>query len=109
MSWYSELLRETATYWTPPLRDGSGGYIWSAPFTMLSKWEAVSNLVYASDGSHIVSGTVVYLSSVIEPGGYLYEGSALLSPPDEARQIISIDTVKSLREQTIICYKAFLR
>jgi len=109
MSWYSDLLRETATYWSPPSRDGYGGYVWSSPSTILSKWEEVSNLIYASDGSHIVSSTVVYLSIDVVIGGYLYAGSTLLSPPEAARQIISIDTIKSLREQTIICYKAFLR
>lgn len=109
MSWFSSLLREAATYWSAPARDGRGGYIWSSPVSRSSKWEDVNTLVYGPNGASEVSSTVVYLFNAVEVGGYLYEGTFSGEPPLDSRQIISVRTVKSLVEQKTVVYKAFLR
>lgn len=109
MSWYSDLLREETTYWKPPGRDGLGGYVWGSPIFYKGKWQSVNNLVYDPSGAAIVSNTVVYIHLPVHPGGYLYKGTDASSPPDTARQIISVNSVNSLVEQSITVYKAFLR
>ena len=109
MSWYTDLLKEPAMYWEPPDRDGLGGYVWGSPSSLNSKWEDTKNLVYSSTGASIVSNTVVYVSSLVKVGGYLHAGSPLNDPTQEARQIISVDFVKSLKKQETVVYKAFLR
>lgn len=110
MNWYVSLLREPVTYWPPPSRDGTGGYIWGASTDEQGKWEDGESLIYSDDGSYTVSSTKVWIGSQLEEGGYLFNGASIAAePPFGSKQIISISRINSLVGNGVVYYKAFLR
>lgn len=128
MSWYSKNLTASSVYWPPPVRDGIGGYTWSAPETVASRWQYTTSLVYSAtegSGSEIVQDIYVWLIDSLEVGGYLYEadklelgGGASISEikgivsvevHEDALQIISIKKIYSLSNSSIIYYRASVR
>jgi hypothetical protein len=110
MDWYVSLLREDVTYWNPPTRDGYGGYTWGSPTALKGKWEDGESLIYAADGSYTVASTNVWVGVPLEEGGYLFNGSTVVSePPEGAKQVMSMDSINSLAGSGVVYYKAFLR
>ena len=110
MSWYTSLLREDVTFWLPPVRDGEGGYTWSPPTQLKGRWEDAESLIYAQDGSYTVSSATVWVGTSIAEGSYLYRGIYNeTQPPDEAKQVMTVDVMNSLPLGDVGYYKVYLR
>ena len=127
-SWVDHMLRDTAVYWEPPVRDGLGGYTWGDPVELLSKWQYKSKLVYSATGSEVLSNATVWVSTNVENGGYLWKGRIsdiqTIFDPDPtfslapysleenirslASQIISVASVSSLVYDDIATMRVFL-
>lgn len=127
MTWMSHLIDEPAVLWTPPIRDGLGGYTWELPSEVLSRWQYGLGLQdgpkvrYLAEGSTEVARTVVWLETLVEPGSYLYKGTLLDlknelpetdSNQDEmifdlAAQVVSVVNIRSVNGNYYL-YKAFL-
>ena len=87
---YSRRMYQTATYWAPGAVDGFGNVAFSAPATMLVRWENKNELFIGPQGREETSSAVVYVSESVENQGFLYLGtSAALDPREveEAREI----------------------
>ena len=96
-------------YWAPPLRTGLGGYVWNVPTAFDGKWQQKGELLYGPTGAQIVSSGEVFCSIEVVQGGYVMEGSLPSGdPPDDAKQIVLVDIVKSLSDTSITYYKAYL-
>lgn len=111
--WIDGLLKETCVYWEPPIRDGLGGYTWSYPMEMESRWQFSNmsskgpSISYLPSGSQIVAQTVVWVNYNIKLGGYLWLGSIndlqTIFKPDPYFSLNNIDTenVFSLASQIV--------
>lgn len=87
---YTNNMRQTATYWPPGNNDGYGGITYSAPRSILTRWQDVAELFRDPEGNEVSSSAVVYVASPVSIKGYLYLGISIATDPqlvDGAREI----------------------
>lgn len=126
-TWFTSMLDENAVYWSPPIRDGFGGYSWEYPIEIKSRWRIDSTVVYATDGSQVAARSSVWVDHDVLIGGYMWKGTiedlATIfdpAPPFSvedltteqiysiAAQIVSLSKVRSIPSKTTKLTKAFL-
>ena len=82
---YSALLTQTATYWAPSSNDGFGGISYSAPTTLLVRWQDETDNFQDTEGEEFISDAVIYTSTELQENGWLYLGtSAQANPQNQA-------------------------
>lgn len=106
-------LRQSSTYWGPPVTDGLGQYTFPDPvYPVKSRWEDKSRLVRSADGEEVVSSATVFVDRAVEAEGYLALGD-LSGTPDpralrEAREVLVGGSTPSVDANRTL-YKAMLR
>ena len=71
----SSVLDQNAVYWSPSSINGSGQRSFGIAVELDCRWEDKQILFIDTNGNEVRSEAVVYLSSVVELGGYLYQGT----------------------------------
>lgn len=99
MSMQKRNLRQKATHWTAT-PDGFGGYNYTTPVIMSCRWERKNKVFRDSQGEELTSIALVYLSSDVEIGDYLFEGESNAADPTtltEARRVRQFNRLTDLR------------
>jgi hypothetical protein len=107
-TFYSEDLRQTATYWAPVGIDGFGKKTHAKPVTLNCRWEKKKERYRNPQGEIELSTASVFLEQSVAAGGFMFLGTSLeLSPYDEedALEIVSADEVPELEGEDVT-YKA---
>ena len=81
MTWTTENLRESVTYWKPSGVDNFGDPSFDTPVTIKSKWEDRAELFIDNDGREQRSKSVVYVDTDLLTGGYLFRGISSVADP----------------------------
>ena len=81
MTWTTENLRESVTYWEVTGVDNSGDPIFATPIAVKAKWEDRTELFIDGEGREQRSKSVVYVDTDLIVGGYLFRGSSSVSDP----------------------------
>jgi hypothetical protein len=118
--WIIKLLDEPTVVWSPPPRDGTGGYSsWPNPVQLKGRWQfSVTSygpkVSYGADGAVKPARTSVWLDHEIGVGSYLWKGSlsslssgATPETLSDAKQVIAVRNIRSI-VTTDYLYKAFL-
>jgi len=109
-----KLLRQTAVYWSGPVRDGFGGTSWGVPVEVKCRWEERQEEVLNKDNEQVLSRAVVYVGTEVSLGGMLalkqlIDLTSSQDPTDnDAYEIIAISTVWGLRNGDVV-RKVWLR
>ena len=81
MTWTTDNLRETVTYWAPSGVDNTGDPTFAAPVSIKSKWEDRTELFIDDAGRETRSRSVVYVDTDLVKGGYLFRGISSTANP----------------------------
>lgn len=81
MTWITDMLNQTVTYWSPGTVDNYGDLSFNTPVTMNGRWENSVELVTDSKGREFTSRARVYLFSDVENEGYLFLGTSAVADP----------------------------
>lgn len=74
---YTLDMTQAATYWPPPVPDGTGGVVFSAQPTVIAcRWQDQHIMFHNAQGEEVMSSAVVYVDRELEIGGYLFLGDA---------------------------------
>lgn len=93
--------KQTATYWGAPTPNGTGGYTYAAPVTMLVRWEERQQQFNNEQGETLLSNAVVFVPEDVTVGGYLYLGTSGAADPSavdgayEIRQMVKIPDLRN--------------
>lgn len=83
MSWYTRLLKQTATYWAPTGHsDGYGTVTYAAPTTLTVRWEDRNEKFLGPEGRDEVSASIVWTNQDVEIGGYMLLGTSSATDPE---------------------------
>ena len=77
----SGLLTQTAVHWANPVATGRGGRTFDSPVSISCRWEQRQEMFRDTTGQEVRSLAVIYLTTTISVGEYLWLG-ALASVPD---------------------------
>lgn len=92
--------RQTITYWAPGVSDGYGITTYSAPTTMICRWEQKAEELRDPSGEMITSMAKVYLPAEVDIGGYIFLGTSAATDPsgvEKAYQIRMVGSIPDLR------------
>lgn len=81
MSWITDMLNQTLTYWSPATIDKYGDLSFNTPVSMNGRWENSVQLMVDSKGREFTSRAKVYLFSDVENEGYLFLGDSSGADP----------------------------
>lgn len=82
-------LNQTAVYWGSPQDDGYGGRFFASGVEIPTRWHHRQELFVDAEGREQRSHAVVYVSSDLDIGGYLYLGTlASLSSAQEGDPLL---------------------
>ena len=81
MTWTTENLRESVTYWAPSGVDNFGDPSFATPTTVKAKWEDRTELFIDGEGREQRSKSVVYVDTDLIIGGYLFRGTSSVTDP----------------------------
>ena len=74
-------MRQDATYWGPPTRDGLGGLTFPAPVAIKVRWQQKAETFTDAQGDERVSSAIVYPAQPLETEGWLYLGTTADADP----------------------------
>jgi len=110
MTWLARNLRETATYWPPPLINAFGDRSYPSPATVSCHWEERAELFIDTAGTQTNSHAVVTVGSEVKIDGRLFFGDSAEDNPDNepgADTIRQVERVKTVRGDVVV-YRALL-
>ena len=81
MTWTTENLRESVTYWAPASVNNFGDPSFATPVTVKVKWEDRTELFIDGEGREQRSKSVVYVDTDLVTGGYLFRGASVVADP----------------------------
>lgn len=97
-------MRDTITYWAPTgTKNQFGKPSWSAPVTILGRWEDMMNMVLSKHGKEYVSKTRVLTTTELNMDGFLFKGTSVAVDPTEVTgsyEIQSIGRMNDLRSMS---------
>lgn len=96
---------QDAIYWSDPVPNGLGGWIFANPRTIKVRWEEHVEQVLDAEGNDFTSTAQVYTLEKLKLGGYLKLVTVTdIDPPGPdptsvsgARAIVKIDSIPDLR------------
>lgn len=91
-------LREKATVWAAS-PDGYGGFTFSAPTKVMCRWQDRQEEFVDFQGRQLVSASVVYLESKVDPGSFIALGEFTAADPVSvgAKEVKSYSRTHDLR------------
>jgi hypothetical protein len=81
VTWTTDNLRETVTYWAPSGVDNTGDPSFATPVSIKAKWEDRTELFIDEAGREQRSRSVVYVDTDLIIGGYLFRGISTATDP----------------------------
>ncbi len=81
MSWTTENLNESITYWDATGVDNFGDPTFASPISIKAKWEERTELFINAEGQEERSRSVIYVDSALISGGYLFRGISVVADP----------------------------
>ncbi len=119
-TWIRKLLDEVTVHWSPPTRDGLGGYSsWPEPSQINARWEYNvgsygPTINHTSIGTTEVARTSVWLDIEIVTDSYLWKGQlidlesgATPETVSGAKRVVSVRNIRAIPTKNYL-YKAFL-
>lgn len=96
---------QQATYWGAPTQDGYGAWHFSAPQSLLVRWENTTEEFVDQQGADRISRAIVWIPETLDPeiGGYLYLGDSAEADPTTLKSawaIQRVDEIPDLRGLT---------
>lgn len=91
---------QEATYWGSPTQGGFGGITFSAPRTIMVRWEDRVESFTTIEGTELRSKAIVYTMEHLDIGGYLLKGVSAGTDPTVISKALPIqrsDDVPDLR------------
>lgn len=92
----TDLMLQTATYWSPPVANGWGGGSFAAPVEIACRWEDKTQLIRDRDGREVVSMATVYPDRELYEDGWLYLGSSAAADPHEVEGAYQIKSFRKV-------------
>ena len=96
MSFVTQNLRQTATYWTKATPDGYGGTTFSSPTSVKCRWIDKTDVSRDFSGQEFVSSATVYVDADVAVGGYLYLGTSASTTPNTLSGAYEIRNFKKI-------------
>lgn len=92
-------LRQDVTYWGPGAQNEFGQTGSAAPILLKGHWEDKVQQIRRPDGEEVTSSAQVFLDEDVAVSGFLALGdfTAQATPPAEAREIQSFNSIPDLR------------
>lgn len=84
MSYLTDGLTQTATYWAPEALDAYGRPSFASPVALDCRWEDTTELFRDAQGREVVSKANVWLSQDVALGGFLLLGESAEADPRSA-------------------------
>jgi len=99
MTWTTDNLRESITYWAPSGVDNFGDPSFASPdSTIKAKWEDRTELFIDAEGRETRSMSVVYVDTDLITGGYLFRGNSNSSDPLTVTNAFMIKDVRKISD-----------
>jgi len=98
MTWTTDNLRESITYWAPSGVDNFGDPSFAAPVTIKAKWEDRAELFIDAEGRETRSKSVVYVDTDLLTGGYLFRGNSSVANPLSVDNAFMIKDVRKISD-----------
>lgn len=118
MGYFDRFMKQTAVYWANPVNNGFGDISFDDPSEITCRWEDKVERIEDPDGNEIVADAVVYYTSKLELGEYLFLGFLeemdSASQPDDSdvsgdsKRIVKRSFVPSVNASETL-YKYYLR
>ena len=83
MTYITKNLKQTATYWGTPAKNGYGGHTFATPTTIDCRWEERTEVFLDEQGKEQKSTAVVYVGEDLDVDGWLYLGTSTESDPSD--------------------------
>ena len=96
---------QIATYWAPSTYDAYGDPSFSAPVSMLVRWEKKRELYIGDKGNQLKSNSIVYVQIDVLTDGYLLLGASVAADPKgvtDAYLIRGVDKIPSINGDKFI-------
>lgn len=109
MNWVDKL-KQTGTYWSKGASDGYNAYSYGTPAAITCRWDDTSEEFIDDTGERKISRAVIWTTTALVQGGYLYLGTSAATDPTavtNAWMIRSVQRVGSVNNTEAI-YKAYL-
>lgn len=98
--------KQTITYWASPVPDGFGGNSYTAPVTLLARWEDKNERFINDLGIEELSASIVYVQQDIALGEFLalgdQTGSADPADVPSAFVVKQFDKITSVQNVDIV-------
>jgi hypothetical protein len=97
-------LKDSAVFWASPVSDGSGGFVYAAPASILCRWEDKQERFVNSEAVEVTSSAVVRVDRDMSLGGILFQGQlASLSAEEIANPLLlpgarKIEAIRKIRD-----------
>lgn len=105
---YTDDFIHDLTYWPPGENTGFGKVSLGDPVALTGRWQDRQDLFRDAEGREVVSEAVVYVSMLLENGGWLYLGTSMeIEPPAAAREVRAVQSSPDLEDEDTL-YKAML-
>ena len=99
MTWTTENLRESITYWAPSGTNNFGDPSFASPDnTIKAKWEDRAELFIDAEGRETRSRSVVYVDTDLLTGGYLFRGNSSVANPLSVDNAFMIKDVRKISD-----------
>jgi hypothetical protein len=96
MNWYSKMLKQTATYWPPSVKDDFGNDSYGSPQSIPCRWEDVQEMFVNSKGEEKRSQANVFVNQDLLNGGYLYLGASATVDPRTVAGVFLIEKFEKI-------------
>jgi len=98
MTWTTDNLRESITYWEPTEVDNFGDPSFAAPVGVKAKWEDRTELFINAEGREERSHSVVYVDTDLLKGGFLLRDTSTVTDPLSVTGAFMIKDVRKISD-----------
>ena len=98
MTWTTDNLQESITYWAPSGVDNFGDPSFATPTPIKAKWDDRTELFIDETGRETRSRSVVYVDTDLLIGGYLFRGASSVADPLSVDNAFMIKDFKKISD-----------